>query len=278
MTRMTANRVIDCHAHIIDPARFPYAAGPGYKPRPNETGPKETYCGVLDGHGVAHALLVQPSGYGYDNAAMLDAIASHPGRFKGIAVVDPETPERELAALAECGVVGVRFNLVSYERDALTRPNATRFLARLKALGWHAQIFADDAQWPEIADILRKSGVKVLIDHFGVRDLAAGLEQPGFQAVLRLGREGNAAVKLSAPFRISREPGTYVDLKPFARAAIEAFGVKNCVWGSDWPFINMGTPMRYAAARQAVEHWLDDTDDLGAVLCRNPVRLFGFGG
>ena len=278
MSSMTAKRLIDCHAHIIDPARFPFAPGPGYKPRPNEAGPKETYCGVLDGDRVAHALLVQPSGYGYDNAAMLDAIAAHPGRFKGIAVLDPETPERELAALAERGVVGVRFNLVSYEPDALTRPEAARFLTRLKALGWYAQIFADDTQWPEIAEILRRSGVKVLVDHFGVRDIAAGLDQPGFQAVLRLGREGNAAVKLSAPFRISREPGTYGDLKPFAHAVIDAFGVERCVWGSDWPFINMTGGFRYAAALQAVERWVDDAGDFDRVLSRNPMRLFGFGG
>jgi len=275
---MPADGVIDCHAHIIDTARFPLADGPGYKPRPNENGPKEIYCGVLDGHRAAHALLVQPSGYGTDNAAMLDAILSYPGRFKGIAVLDLTTPERELAALAERGVVGVRFNLVSYERDALSRPEAPGFLARLKALGWHAQIFADESQWPEIAGILRKSGVKVLIDHFGVRDPSLGLDQPGFQAVLRLGREGNAAVKLSAPFRISREPGSYGDLEPFARAVIEAFGIENCVWGSDWPFINMGAPMRYTAALKAVEHWLDDAGDLDRVLWHNPVRLFGFGG
>ena len=275
---MPPDRVIDCHAHIIDSARFPLAGGPGYKPRPSENGPKETYCGVLDGHRVQHALLVQPSGYGTDNAAMLDAIASYPGRFKGIAVLDPATSERELAALAERGVVGVRFNLVSYERDALSRPEAADFLARLKALGWFAQIFADESQWPKSAEILREAGVKVLIDHFGLRDLSLGLDQSGFQAVLRLGRAGNAVVKLSAPFRISQEPGSYGGLEPFARAVIEAVGIENCVWGSDWPFINMGTPMRYAAALSAVEHWLDHAGDLDRVLWHNPVRLFGFGG
>ena len=274
---MPPDRVIDCHAHIIDTARFPLADGPGYKPRPHENGPKETYCGVLAGNGAGHALLVQPSGYGIDNSAMLDAIASHPGCFKGIAVLDPLTPERSLEELARRGVVGVRFNLPTYERDGLTRPEAPGFLARLKALGWYAQIFADDAQWPEIAPILRKSGVKVLIDHFGVRDLSAGIGQPGFQAVLRLGRDGYAAVKLSAPFRISRE-ADYRDLKPFARAVIDAFGIENCVWGSDWPFINMDRPVTYATALKAATHWLDEPADLDRVLWHNPVRLFGFGG
>ena len=274
---MPSDRVIDCHAHVIDTARFPLSDGPGYKPRPYENGPTEAYVGVLALHGIAHALLVQPSGYGTDNSAMLDAIASYPGRFRGIAVLDPATSERELENLAARGVAGVRFNLPTYERDALTRPEAPRFLARLKALGWYAQIFADDAQWPEIAPVLRRSGVKVLIDHFGVRDLAAGIGQPGFQAVLRLGREGNATVKLSAPFRISRAT-RYTDLKPFARAVVDAFGIENCVWGSDWPFINMSDPMSYAAALQAVENWLDDAGDLDRVLWHNPVRLFGFGG
>lgn len=273
---MQPRRAIDCHAHVIDTARFPLSDGPGYKPRPRENGPKETYCGVLDGHGIAHALLVQPSGYGTDNAAMLDAIASHPGRFKGIAVVDPRTSERELEALARCGVVGVRFNLPTYERDGLTRPEAPAFLARLKALGWYAQVYAADAQWPEIAPILRKSGVKVLVDHFGVHDLAAGTGSPGFQAVLGLGRGGNAAIKLSAPFRISREPG-YADVKPFARAVPDAFGIENCVWGSDWPFINMDRPVTYATALEAAEHWLGGAD-LDRVLWQNPSRLFGFGG
>jgi len=274
---MPPHRVIDCHAHVIDTARYPLSDGPGYKPRPHENGPKETYCGVLDGHAVRHSLLVQPSGYGIDNAAMLDAIASYPGRFKGIAVLDPTTPERALETLAASGVVGVRFNLPTYERDALTRPEAAAFLARLKALGWYAQVFADDDQWPEIAPILRKSGVKLLIDHLGVRDLAAGISSPGFQAVLGLSRGGNAAIKLSAPFRISRAPG-YADVKPFARAVIEAFGIENCVWGSDWPFINMADPITYADALKATEHWLANPACLDRVLWQNPVRLFGFGG
>ncbi len=275
---MAHRRIVDSHAHIIDPARFPFAPGPGYKPRPEETGTSEAYCAVLDTHQVSHALLVQPSGYGYDNAAMLDAMARNPGRFKAIAVIDPETPERGLAALADRGVVGVRFNLVSYRRDAISAPGAERFLARLKALGWFAQIFADDAQWPDVAALLQRSGVRVLVDHFGVRNLAPGIGQTGFQAVLALGRASNAAVKLSAAFRISRQRTSFADLDPFAEALIRAFGIDNCLWGSDWPFINLTGGFRYGDALEAVERWLSAPEARDHVLWRNPVRLFGFGG
>jgi predicted TIM-barrel fold metal-dependent hydrolase len=275
---MAEMKSIDTHAHIIDPARFPLDTGPGYKPSPHETGTAEQYCAVLDAHGVRHAMLVQPSGYGYDNSAILDAMDRFPGRFKAIAVVDPETPEKELRSLAERGVVGVRFNLVSYRADALDGSAGERYLARLRELGWFAQIFADDGQWPEVAALLRRSGVKVLVDHFGVRNPARGVNQPGFAAVLALGREGNAAVKLSAPFRVSRQPADYADLDPFAEALLAAFGSEGCIWGSDWPFLNLAGGYRYDAARHAVERWLGDPQRRQAVLWSNPTRLFGFGG
>ena len=274
---MTEARSIDTHAHIIDPARFPFDAGPGYKPAPHETGTAEQYCAVLDAHGVGHALLVQPSGYGYDNRALLDAMARFPGRFKAIAVVDPEMPEAELARLSERGVVGVRFNLVSYRADALAGKAGERYLARLRELGWFAQVFADDAQWAAAAPLLRRSGVKVLVDHFGVQDPARGLDQPGFAAVVALGREGNAAVKLSAPFRLSRR-SDFSDLDPFAEALLAAFGSGGCIWGSDWPFLNLPGGYRYGDARRAVERWLPEPERRAAVLWSNPLRLFGFGG
>jgi predicted TIM-barrel fold metal-dependent hydrolase len=269
-------RGIDCHVHVIDPVRFPYADGPGYKPRPGEAGTREALRAVLDAHHIRHALLVQPSCYGFANAALLDALGAAPGRYRAIAMVDPGTPDRELEALGEAGVVGVRFNLVSYQGDALHGAAAARFLARLRALGWFAQVYADDRQWPEAAAVLRRSGVKVLIDHFGVRRLAGGLGQAGFQAVLALGRDGGAVVKLSAPFRLSGDPGRYTDVAPFADAVIAAFGVDRCVWGSDWPFINFPGEVRYADALGAVARWLPDPADRERVLWHNPVRLFGF--
>src|SRR5262249_24747372 len=150
--------------------------------------------------GVSHALLVQPSCYGYENAAMIDAMAASPGRFKAIAVVAEGAADRELQNLGERGVVGVRFNLVNHDPASLARPGGTRLLSRLKELGWFAQVYAQESQWTEVAPVLRQSGVEILIDHFGIADVAAGTSSPGFKTVLELGRTGKATVKLSAPF------------------------------------------------------------------------------
>jgi hypothetical protein len=56
---------IDCHNHVIDPARFPYAADTAYRPAGQEIGNAAYFLHVLDAYGVRHALVVGPnSGYG----------------------------------------------------------------------------------------------------------------------------------------------------------------------------------------------------------------------
>ena len=268
---------VDCHNHIIDPMRFPFADGGGYRPRPDETGTREAFAAVLDAHGILHALLVQPSGYATDNRAILDAVQWQPARFKAIAVLEPRTSDRDLEALGRQGVVGVRFNL-PFDPQALFRPEAAPFLARLKSRGWFVQVHGYDAHWVAVAPLLWRSGVRILIDHMGLQGTGGGVGQRGFQAVLGLGREAGAVVKLSAPFRSSTRPPHFEDLDPFVAAIIEAFGVERCVWGSDWPFLNISRRPAYAELLAPLARWLPNEDARRAVLWENPRRLFGFGG
>lgn len=269
-------RIADCHVHLIDPARFPLdASGRGYQPRPHEIGTREQLCATMDANGVGAALLVQLSGYGTDNAILLDAMRADPRRFKAIAVVDAGISEATMAAMAEAGVVGVRFNLVSFDREQLFRPETARLLARLKALDWFAQVFAADDQWPDAARLLRRAGVRVLVDHFGLRQ-PAGTDTPGFQAVLALARDGIAAIKLSAPFRISAVRPGYDDLAPAVDALLERAGIDTLIWGSDWPFPDVAPRLNYADTLAPIARWLGSGEERNRVLWRNPARLFGF--
>ena len=238
----------------------------------------EAYARCSTRHGVGHALLVQPSGYGFDNAAMLDAMAASPGRFRAIAMVDPDVGDAALATLERPGVVGVRFNLVSHDRDALAGPEAARFLARLKELGWFAQVFADDAQWPEVGAApaaQRREGAGRSFRR--PRRRARAPAQPGFQAVLALGRDGQAAVKLSAPFRDLATPATSRTSTRSPRRCSRPSAPDGCVWGSDWPFLDVGQAARLRRALAAAAALAARRGDRAQVLWDNPGALFGFG-
>jgi predicted TIM-barrel fold metal-dependent hydrolase len=115
-----------------------------------------------------------------------------------------------------------------------------------------------------------------MVDHFGRPDVRRGLRQLGFETMLEFGRAGRAVVKLSGPFRCSFEGYPYRDVDPFIAAAIDAFTLENCVWGSDWPFVRMDERADYGPVLSCLRRWLPERDNRQKVLWDNPARLFGF--
>jgi predicted TIM-barrel fold metal-dependent hydrolase len=268
--------IIDCHLHVVDPLRFSITPGIGYTPRPGEEGTRETLAANLDAAGVHGAVIIQPSCYGFDNAPLLDAMASRPGRYKGIAVIQGDEPDAELERLAASGVVGVRFNLASFDGDALSGSDAPRLLARIRAMDWFAQIHARDAQWAAVSPLLRDSGVTVIVDHFGIAQPIGPVDAAGFRSVLDLGATGRAVIKLSAPFRIVADPEQDDALAHQVNILLAAFGKERRIWGSDWPFLGLDRRPRYEDCLDILKHWLPDAADREQVLWHNPIQLFGF--
>src|SRR5262249_9407185 len=109
---------IDCHVHVLDPARFPYGATTHYRPMGQEMGTPAQLVQAMEAYGTRHALLVGPnSGYGLDNSCMLDTIAYAPDRYRGIAVVENDISVEALRSLKSNGVVGVAWNVTHYGLD-----------------------------------------------------------------------------------------------------------------------------------------------------------------
>jgi predicted TIM-barrel fold metal-dependent hydrolase len=265
----------DCHAHLFG-HDYPTVPECGYRPEPGQIGTVDRFLAVLDAHGLSHALVVGPEPYGTVNDCITEGIAAANGRLKGIALVRPDVEHRELRRLADAGVVGVRYNLTSFGMRQFQHPATPRLLARLKEMGWFLQVHCRNDELTAAAPMLRRSGVRVLIDHFARPDPRAGLAQPGFQALLALGRTGNAVVKLSGPFRSSHQPPPYADVVPYVAAAVDAFTLENCVWGSDWPFVRVDERIDYGPELACLARWFPDAGDRAKVLADNPARLFGF--
>jgi predicted TIM-barrel fold metal-dependent hydrolase len=268
---------IDCHAHVFDFMRHPAHRSRGFDVAPEEAGTPQELLEALTRSGLTGALLVNPlGGYGTDAACLLDALASHPGVFKGVALMAHGTPEREWLRLHQAGVIGLRFNLNFRASPSLHGPGAARTLGLARELGWFAQVHYEGATLVEALPALQASGLRLVIDHLGRPDFSAGAD-PSFEALLRLGRESDAIVKLSGAFRLRGTRFPYAESDAVVEALIDAFTLERCVWGSDWPFLRTQEPVSHAALLRVLERWLPDVRDREKILSANPARLFGFG-
>lgn len=268
---------VDSHAHIIDTAKYPLSNPEGYVPGPNECGTAHEFRTTLDAHHITHALLVNPfAGYATDNRCMLDAIAGSAGRFKGVALVGHDTNERTFQQLTDGGVIGARFNTLFSGSTSLQGKAGEELLARVKAHGWFAQVYFHDDGFLTLMPILIAAGIRVVVDHCGCPDTSRGLSQAGFQALLEMGRGGNAAIKLSGTFRYSQQAWPYQDAEPYVEELINAFTLDRCVWGSDWPFVRVPKRMDYGPGLALLERWLPDASDRHKVLWDTPSQWFGF--
>jgi predicted TIM-barrel fold metal-dependent hydrolase len=266
---------IDCHLHVLDPARFPYQTNTHYAPAGQELGTPAQLAQVMNAYGTRHALLVGPnSGYGLDNACMLDTMARAAGRYKGIAVVGNDATLEELQRLRDKGVVGVAWNVTHYGLDYYR--DAEPLLERLIALDMFVDIQVEHDQLVAMTPLLTNSGVRILVDHCGRPTVDAGIDQPGFRALLKLGATKRAFVKLSGFAKFSRQPAPHEDSWPFVKALVETFTLDRCMWASDWPHLRAPARVDYGVLLHLVLKLFPDASDRRKLLWDTPRELFGF--
>ena len=278
----------DCHMHVFGAAeRYPPAAHRVYTPGP---APLSAWRGIAARLGLSRVVLVQPSAYGTDNRAMVDALGAMGSNGRGIAVIAEETPVAALATLAQAGVRGIRFNVKTHgENDgAALRQNFRRAAQRIGPLGWHIQLYADLGVIAQLADLIRTASVPVVLDHMGGARAALGVAQDGFRTLLDLLGEGRCWVKLSGAYRVSDRDPDFADSTPIARTLV-AENPERLVWGSDWPHIGAHAAAPRVDPPAAIYRDLDsgalmnllaeaagDDATLRRILVDNPARLYGF--
>jgi predicted TIM-barrel fold metal-dependent hydrolase len=267
---------IDCHVHVLDPFNFPYGKDIAYKPSGPEIGTPAQLRQVMQTYGVSHALLVQPnSGYGSDNTCMLDTIARGGGRYKGIAIVGFDADLAMLRELKAQGIVGAAFNLTFHGIDYYKR--SAGLIGKLAELDMFLQIQSEHDQLSLFVPWIEAMPIRVLIDHCGRPTPEAGLNQPGFQALLRLADTWRVSVKLSGYSKFSSRPYPFDDCWPFVRAIVDAFTLDHCMWASDWPYLRAPQRQDYGPLVELAETLFPDPAERRTLLCDTPRRLFGFG-
>jgi predicted TIM-barrel fold metal-dependent hydrolase len=279
MTGVLPAGACDCHCHVFGPAaRFPYAEPRSYTP---EDAPLEAYLALLDRLGFERGVLVQPSAYGRDNRAMLDALAREAARLRGVAVGGLELRPATLKQWHALGVRGLRVNEFRrdgkpYYQNGVRLAEVEPHLRMMADLGWHLQLWIDARDLPELLPALARLPVPVVVDHMGRMDYRNSTSHPGFRALLRGVGEGRFWAKLSGTYRLGARAPDYVEAKPFHDALV-ATNPDNLVWGTDWPHPRPEGPKPDAARLlQVFLDWTPQEKTRQAVLAANPAKLYDF--
>ncbi|WP_316233071.1 amidohydrolase family protein [Bradyrhizobium sp. SZCCHNPS2010] len=278
----------DCHTHIHgDPKTFPFFAGRVYTP---EQASPEEMAALHKALHIERVVIVTPSVYGTDNLATLFGMKARGANARGVAVIDDKTPEADLDRMQQEGFRGIRINLATggINDPSVGRARFSAAVERMKARGWHIQLYTNTPMIAAIKDLVAASPVPAVFDHFGGAQAELGLEQPGFPDLIELVKSGKAYVKISGAYRASKLAPDYRDVIPFAKALIEA-NPDRIVWGTDWPHPDSTIrpdrkPTDIAPLYQIDDGrlmnqlpvWTPDAAIRKKILVDNPARLYGF--
>ena len=260
----------DCHIHVYEPG-FPLAPTATFTPA---SAPASAYRDMQRELGLERAIVVQPTGYGFDNRCTLDAIRTLGEGARGVAVVPHGTDLKQLQALHAAGIRGVRFMMLA--GGLLRWDDMAPMAQHIAALGWHVNLQLDGHQLPQHEEMLVRLPSRLVVDHLGKFLGPLQPDNPGVLSLCRLLDRGNCWVKLSAPYESSRSgPPDYADVAPLARLLASRYP-ERCLWASNWPHPNV----KPVPSDRALLDWFSEVaGSSGAcrrILVDNPAELYGF--
>lgn len=266
----------DSQFHVLGPEdRYPPRPGAAYV---MPTATWEAARRMHDALGIERGIVVQPTTYGADHAAMLDALEALGPGYKGCAnaVVLNERDDAYIARLHDLGVRGARFTRQGLGL-AFSPREFERAAARVRELGWYVKIQPEPEGIAPQAATFEKLECTVLIDHMGRSDPARGAEDPTLRKLIQLLERGNFWTMLSLSEKLSKTGLPWDDVIPMARALIGA-APDRVVWASDWPHpVSTKQPPNDADLLELLYRVAPDAGLLKKILVDNPATLFGFG-
>ncbi len=262
----------DAHCHVFGPgSRFPYAKDRAYE-APDS--PKEKLAALHQHLGFQRAILVQASIHGTDNSALVDALTTSKGAYRGVAMVAKTISQIDLQRLHAAGVRGIRYNFVKHLGGTTPLDVVESMILRMAPMGWHLELHLDADNIVEMREFLRKLAIPFIIDHMGRVKGAMGLEQPGFRQLLELMKDNPRAwVKISGPERVSATGKPFLDAVPFAQALVKA-APDRVLWGTDYPHPNVKWMPNDGELVDLFAKMVEDDATRKQILVDNPTRLY----
>jgi predicted TIM-barrel fold metal-dependent hydrolase len=133
------------------------------------------------------------------------------------------------------------------------------------------QLDLRDGDVTAVQALLARAGLPIVIDHMG--RLAPDAPRDG---VLRLLDTARCWLKLSAPYRLSRQPPPHQELLPLIRELVH-HRADRLLWATDWPHTEQIHTMPRATELSTLCHlWLPTAALRQQVCVENPRVLYQF--
>lgn len=264
---------VDSHTHVFVDG-YPLSPQRGYDPPESNLDHMQAMHQAL---GIDRVVLTQPSAYGTDNSAILDAVARIPDRARAVIAVSADVTNEQLAAFHDRGARGIRLNLDNVGGMPVSLQEVPVLARRVAELGWHVEFLFAGSDLPELMPLLQSLQAPVSIGHFGYMPATEGIDYPPFRSLVELVKEGNTWVKLSAPNRLGvGDLPPWPEVVPMAEALIAA-NPDRMLWGTDWPHPNkFEVQPNDADLLEQLELWCPDPAMRARILVNNPMRLYDF--
>ena len=268
--------VADAQIHLWGadtPARPWPPGGEQRAHQPHAVGKDQALAAMKDA-GVDRAVIVPPSWEGERNDLALEAARLHLDRFAVMGRLALEKSESR--ALVDSwkrqpGMLGMRFTFNTAERWPWLTDGTADWLWPAVERAGIPLMMSVSGRLPAVDRIAeRHPGLKLVIDHLGIRSGAKGEEAfAGLPQLCTLARRPNVAVKASALPCYSIEPYPFRDVHAHIRRVYDAFGPRRTFWGTDWT--RLPCPWRQAVTLFTEElPWLSTSDKewiMGRALC-----------
>ena len=268
---------VDTHVHVFE-RRYRLSPDRGYNPPESTLDDLKRLHSIL---GIERVVFTQPSVYGTDNSAILDGMAAlnaqAPNRARCVVAITMDVSEKELARLDALGVRGVRLNTDNKGGMPIQLNDISGLASKIAPFGWHIEFLFPGKEILELMPVFGALKVPISIGHFAYQPAAAGIEAPGFKALIELVRRGNTWVKISGANRVSASDlPPYDDVRPMARALVDA-APDRIMWGTDWPH-----PNKYVANPNdgdlvdAFGDWIADHTLRHKIMVETPAKFYRF--
>ena len=270
-------RIIDPHVHVwkIDP-KYPWAKETTRPPTKDATA--EMLLENMKRNGVSNTVLVQVIHYRWDNSYVADVLKQYPGKFQGIARVDPANPAApdHLSKLVEeQGFKGVRLSPgAGAAGDWIRGPLMEPLWARCEKLKVPMTVLAPVTRMPDVAALIEKHpSLTVVIDHMADSPIDKPAE---LEKLLALERYPHVFVKISHTWSLSKQEYPYADTHAQVKRLLDKFGARRLMWGTDWPIVESHTTYDKALAVVRDEMKFLSDEDKSWILGRTVERVWKF--